>query len=152
MWFQVALPAHQARLTQATFYLHYQDIFDLSEKLQNQIIAAIVAKLDDPMEIMTNPARFMRTFVAAVESEVEKIGIIFSGNQAGILPVSIVAQLKQSIYTQSPQLKDDPKVDVFLTYHILGSYYACMEKRDRLNYKQVLKILEEIQPSPLAFD
>lgn len=141
-----------AEISKATFYLHYRDIFDLSQKLQDQIIASIVSKIDDPLSILTQPAHFMGIFASAVEADSERIHVVFSGSQAGILALRTLAHIKELIFSQMPQLKDRPEVSVFLTYHILGGYYACIENRQCIDYKQVLNILEKIQPSPLTID
>jgi AcrR family transcriptional regulator len=135
-----------AEISKATFYLHYRDIFDLSEKMQNEVIDSVFSKLENPMEVLTNSRRFMQSFVLAVEQESERIPIIFSDSQAGALPVRILQHLKEYIFIYAPQLRDDPKIQVYLTYHVMGGYYACMERPDGLGYKQVLEILEKISP------
>ena len=139
----------QAEISKATFYLHYRDIFDLSEKLQQQVIESIFSNMDDPMKILTDSAGFMQSCVQAVEQESERINILFSDNQAGALPLHILQYLKKHIFAHAPQLRNDPKIQVLLTYHVMGSYYACMEDSNKIGYKQVLKILETIPPFPL---
>ena len=134
---------NQAEISKATFYLHYRDMFDLSEKMQNEVIQNIFSKLENPMEILTDPTGFMQTFTRVVEQESERIQVLFSHNQAGALPLCILQYLKTYIFTHIPELKDDPKIHVFLNYHIMGSYYACTESN--MGYKETLKILEEIQ-------
>lgn len=136
-----------AEISKATFYLHYRDIFDLSEKMQNDIIEGIFSRLEKPMEILTDPAGFMKSFVHAVEQDFERINTVFSGSQAGALPIRIMHHMKEYIYTQAPQLQDDPKVQVYLTYHTMGGYYACTENASTIGYKDILKILEEIHLS-----
>lgn len=136
-----------AEISKAAFYLHYRDIFDLSEKLQNEVIEAVFSKLENPMDIFSNSVAFMQSFVQAVEQESERIRIVFSDSQAGALPMRILHYLKEVIFSQASHLQDDPKVHVFLTYHIMGGYYACMEHTNQGNYKEVLKILETVQPS-----
>ena len=134
-----------AEISKATFYLHYRDIYDLSEKLQQEILESVVARLKDPMDSLKDPKRFMYSFAGAVEAEADLISTVFSGSQTGALPVQILKILKESIFANAPELKNDPKVQVFLTYHIMGGYYACMESGES-DYKKVLKILETLQP------
>ena len=138
-----------AEISKATFYLHYRDIFDLSEQLQNQVVESIFSQMEDPMKILTDSAGFMRSCVQAVEQESERINIIFSDSQAGALPLHILQYLKEHIFANSPELRNDPKIQVLLTYHVMGSYYACMENMKPIGYKQVLKILETIPPFPV---
>ena len=137
-----------AEISKAAFYLHYRDISDLSEKLQAEVIESVFEKIDDPMQILTAPLLFTQTFINAVEAESEQVNILFSDTQAGALPTSIASHLKEHIYAQAPQLRDDPRIPVYLVYTIMGSYYACMDASNSLDYRQVLKILETIQPSP----
>ena len=138
-----------AEISKATFYLHYRDIFDLSEQLQNQVIESVFSKIEDPMKILTDSVGFMRSCVyAAVEEESERINVLFSDSQAGALPVHILQYLKNHIFANAPQLWEDSKIQVLLTYHVMGSYYACMENPNQIGYKQVLKILESIPLLP----
>lgn len=138
-----------AEISKATFYLHYRDIFDLSERLQQEVVEAIFARMDDPMTVLTDYSGFMQSCVQAVEQESERIHVIFSDTQIGALPLNILQYLKEHIFANAPQLRDDPRIQVLLTYHVMGSYYACMENPGQIGYKQVLKILETIPPFPV---
>ena len=72
-------------------------------------------------------------------------GELFSGSQAAALPISIEAHLKNYIFTHAPHLKENAKINVYLSYHIQGGYYAYMENVQRLGYDQVIDIITEIQ-------
>ena len=139
----------QAEISKATFYLHYRDIFDLSDRLQNEVITSIFSPIDDPMTILTESTGFLRSCVRAVEQESERINILFADGQLGTLPVRILQHLKAHIFTHAPHLAHDPRVQVLLTYHVMGSYYACMENPNGIGYKQILKILEDLPPFPV---
>ena len=80
------------------------------------------------------------------------LNILFSDTQAGTLPTSIVSHLKEHIYAHAPQHRNNPIIPIYLTYWIMGSYYACMANSNQLDYRQVLKILEDIQPAPPKLD
>ena len=141
-----------AEISKAAFYLHYRDIFDLSEKLQTEVIESIFSKIEDPMLVLTNPITFAHTFLAALEAEKSRVNTLFSDAQAGTLPTSVVSHLKEHIYARAPQHRDNLIIPVYLTYWTMGCYYACMENSNQLDYRQVLKILEAIQPAPPKFD
>ena len=134
-----------AQISKATFYLHYRDIYDLSEQLQQEVLEAVISRLNDPMDVLNDPQHFLRSFVWAVDSEADLINTVFSGSQTGALPAQILRSLKESIFSRAPELKNDPKVQVFLTYHIMGGYYACIENAKQLGYKKCLHILEQLQ-------
>jgi len=137
----------KAEISKATFYLHYHDIFDLSEKLKQEVIRAVMSRLEDPMEILTDSISFMDKLVSALEAEKENVLPLFSGTQAAALPISLEANLKEYIFTHAPHLKNDARVNVYLTYHIQGGYYAYTENVEQLGYKQVIDVIEEIQNS-----
>ena len=135
----------KAEISKATFYLHYHDIFDLSEKLKQEVIRAVMSRLEDPMEIPTDSVSFMEKLVAALEAEKENVLPLFSGTQAAALPISLEASLKEYIFAHAPHLRNDARVNVYLTYHIQGGYYAYMENVERFGYEQVIDMIEEIQ-------
>ena len=136
-----------ANISKATFYLHYRDIYDLSKQLQQEVLKSVISQLNDPMDVLNNPKRFQHSFMVAVESVVDLLNTLFSGSQAGALPEQILKGLKEYIYSTMPELKNDPEVRVFLTYHIMGSYFAYMENSNQLGVEKCLRILEELQPA-----
>lgn len=134
-----------AEISKATFYLHYRDIYDLSERLQQEVLESVFSRLKDPMDVLNDPKRFLDSFMSAVESEMDLISTVFSGSQAGALPELILKSLKEHIFSKAPEMKSDPNIQVFLTYHVMGGYYAYMENADSLGHTKCLSILEEIQ-------
>ena len=137
----------KAEISKATFYLHYRDIYDLSQQLQQEVIQLVFSRIEDPMAIHTDAMGFMTQMVSALESEKERIEPLFSGSQAAALPINIEMYLKERIFTYAPQLKDNAKINVYLSYYIQGGYYAYLENVHKLGYSQVLKVLGEIQSS-----
>ena len=135
----------KAEISKATFYLHYHDIFDLSEKLKQEVILSVMSRLENPMELLTDSIAFMDKLVAALEAEKENVLPLFSGTQAAALPISLEASLKEYIFAHAPHLRSDARVNVYLTYHIQGGYYAYIENVERLGYDQVIDVIAEIQ-------
>ena len=88
---------------------------------------------------------FMDKLVAALEAEKENVLPLFSGTQAAALPISLEASLKEYIFAHAPHLRNDARVNVYLTYHIQGGYYAYIENVERLGYDQVIDVIAEIQ-------
>jgi len=134
-----------AEISKATFYLHYRDIYDLSEQLQQEVIQFVFSKIEDPMEILTDAMGFTAQMISALESEKERINPLFSGSQAAALPISIEDHLKKYIFSHAPHLKGNAKINVYLSYHIHGGYYAYLKNVQMLGYSEVLKVLSEIQ-------
>ena len=142
----------RAEISKATFYLHYRDIFDLSMKLQQEVIQRVFSRIENPMTILTDPIEFLTQIVSAFESEKEWMNTLFSDSQAAEIPIKIESYLKDYIFAQAPELKDDAKTNIYLSYHIQGSYYAYLENEQKWGYSQIIKTISEIQgtQSPLT--
>lgn len=134
-----------AQISKATFYLHYRDIYDLSECLQQEVIEKIITHMKSPLAEPENMSHFMRNLSEAFQQENPLISVLFSGSQAAALPIHLEAQLKKSIFEQAPHLKNNAKINVQLSYHIQGAYYAYMENVQTLGNTRVLDLIEEIQ-------
>ena len=57
----------QAEISKATFYLHYRDIFDLSEKLQMYIINEALNQTEISASIMDHFSEFSREITAIMD-------------------------------------------------------------------------------------
>ena len=50
--------ADKATIHKATFYLHYHDIYELSESLEKEVVDDILNGLSDPVMLLTDTNRF----------------------------------------------------------------------------------------------
>ena len=46
----------KANISKQTFYLHFQDIYDLSEYLENDALLSLIGDIPNPEYMLTNPA------------------------------------------------------------------------------------------------
>lgn len=114
--------AELAEISKATFYLHYKDIFDLSEQLQNGVIENVIKGIGHPECFLTDPAAFTQELFQGFYAQQTMTEILFSGNQSSVLPVRIDEALRAYIHQLFPHAGKD--LDMRLTYQILGSYYV----------------------------
>ena len=47
----------KAEISKATFYLHYRDIYDLSETLQKDVVKEILSHVNDPGDMIYDPTK-----------------------------------------------------------------------------------------------
>ncbi len=114
--------AELAEISKATFYLHYKDMFDLSDSLQNEVIQSVLESITHPEAFMTHPAQFTHEMASSFYAQRDLIEILFSGNQSAVLPMRIEQELRAYIHKQFPNAGKE--LDMHLTYQILGSYYV----------------------------
>ena len=73
--------AEKAEISKATFYLHYKDIYDLSDTLGIEIVENILKDISDPNNVIDAPAVFTRELLTAFIAQKKMIDILFSGSQ-----------------------------------------------------------------------
>ncbi len=138
----------RAQIHKATFYLHYHDIYDLSEALEWEVIDDILHGLSDPASLLTDPDRFNEELYCLLMAHESLLGLLFSGSRAGMLAARLERRLKDYIFERHPSYRDDLEKNVVLTYLIHGAYHAYMQYRDH-DPKAVLLIIDRMAASVL---
>ena len=133
-----------AEISKATFYLHYRDIYDLSERLQNDLIADILRGISHPEYMVTNISEFVSELFLAFHAQQSLIDILFSGSQAYVLPNCIEEKLKAFIYKNLPDTEKNAKLNMRLTYQIQGGYYVYQKYYKEYGLDQVVAIVQEM--------
>ena len=141
--------AESAEISKATFYLHYRDIYDLSDSLQKELIQDILQSLDQPELFLTDTTAFTSALFYAFSDHHSMIEILFSGSQSVILPLSIEKELKEYIFKIIPSARDNAKFNILLTYQILGGYHAYQQYYQNYGIDYIVDVLKEITGSSL---
>ena len=139
--------ADKATIHKATFYLHYHDIYELSESLEKEVVDDILNGLSDPVMLLTDTNRFNEELYYLLMANESLLGILFSGNRAGMLAYRMESRLKEYIFTRHPSW-DVLEVNVILTYLIHGAYHAYMQYRDE-DPREVLQMIDTTAASVL---
>lgn len=135
--------ADLAEINKATFYTHYKDIYDLSEQLENEVIASIISDIPHPEYLILHPKRGVMDLLKAILKQGSLINILFSGSRQGMLAERIESNLKSYIYDLFPEYKTELKRELLLTVLIRGSFHAYMSHREE-NIDEVVEILGDI--------
>ncbi len=116
--------AETAKISKATFYLHYKDIYDLSEQLQSEVLQSIICSIPDYDLFLQNPAQAHKILQKAFLSKKAILNILFSGDQESILPASLEKQLKHIFFEIHPELKNNILANTSLSFFIMGGFYS----------------------------
>lgn len=119
--------ADLAKINKATFYLHYKDIYDLSEQLENELFQSVFNSITHPNSVLSEPKLFTRELVEGFVVNQSLIDIIFGDGRRNILADKFEREIRRFIFEKYPQYKDSPELNVSLTYMIKGGYYAYAE-------------------------
>ena len=129
----------KASIHKATFYLHYRDIYDLSESLEKEVINDILNGLSDPAMLLTDADRFNEELYCLLMANERMLSILFSGNRAGVFASRLETRLKEYIFSRREDW-NTLEINVILTYLIQGAYSAYMQYRDT-DAKEVLRMI-----------
>ena len=120
----------KAEINKSTFYSHYLDIYDLSDKLETEVVESIIGSLNHPENLLKNPEEFTKELYLGYAAKNALICILFSDSRSGILVQKLEKTLKELVFSVCPEYREDPKENVKLTYNIYGGYYAYFENRE----------------------
>lgn len=114
-----------ALINKSTFYSHYEDIYALSEAMEQETVASIIGSIDHLKDYTTdNPDAFTRELCLSFMSQISLIKILFSGRELSHLGIRLDRALKEVIFRKYPEYENDPEKQILLSYSIQGTYYA----------------------------
>ncbi len=133
--------AELAEINKATFYLHFKDIYDLSDTLENELIAECMRSIpnDEDLFSLVGIKRMSET----MSSQGELFHTLFSGSRAPYAIIKLDRYIRQRLYKNNPEFENDLSVNVKLTVLIYGGYYSFL-KYGNENSDEVLKSISEI--------
>lgn len=129
-----------AGVNKSTFYAHFQDIYDLTDKLETKIIQDIISLVDLPDDVAVNGQVATEAVFNAYLANAEIVNIVFTGSRAALLPQKTEAVLKETIYSIHPEYREDLEINVMLSMMIYGGFYA-FKTNDAYDAKKVVEII-----------
>lgn len=117
-----------ARINKATFYRHYEDIYALSEEIENELIQNCIEMITEPDKILERDA--ILDLAEAISSQNTLYDIIFSGSRKDAAIHKIHNFLMEKILLQHPEYENDLEKKVILTTLIYGTFQACQIYKD----------------------
>lgn len=120
-----------AMINKATFYLHYKDIYDLSDSLEEELIDKIIADIRGKGFLRTRQDIFMlnETLSRAIVSYRDEIRTLYSGFENNRFVDKLEDRLKEYVFATYQQFRNTPENNIILTFLIQGSYHAHIRNR-----------------------
>lgn len=135
--------AELAQINKATFYLHYRDIYDLSDQIENEVLAESLSSLKPSDPILDDPATFVQKLIAACEPHHQTLATVFSHGREAVLPDKLETGVKTYYYRENPHMAGNLYVDVLLSFMIQGAYRAYV-KHEEQGQMEVLAMVADI--------
>lgn len=135
--------AEKALINKATFYQHFNDIYELSETLEQEAIESIFQNIPHVNSLLENPAEGCRELFGALSSQGALVNILFSGSRQPLLISRLEPKIKAAVYSAHPEYEGDLEKEVLLTVLIQGNAGAFSAYR-HADQQQVIDILARI--------
>ncbi|MBQ3855108.1 MAG: TetR/AcrR family transcriptional regulator [Ruminococcus sp.] len=71
-----------AQINKATFYLHFRDIYDLSETLERDVVRSCLEGIEHPENVLKDTRRFIKELEDSFISNEQLIKILFEGSRS----------------------------------------------------------------------
>lgn len=123
--------AELAQINKATFYLHYRDIYDLSDQIEDELLTESIQLLKPTDPVLDDPSAFVRQLIDACEPQRQTLDIVFSNGRESVLPDKLEARIKAYYYKENPHMADNLYVDILLSFMIQGAYRAYAKHEDK---------------------
>lgn len=133
-----------ACVNKSTFYAHYQDIYDLSDRLEKKLIADILNSVS-AVELSTEQTETLtRDLFRAFGQNQTAVNILFSGSRQGIFANCIEKGLRERLSEQDPTFAADPKRGILLSFCVQGCFYAFANNSSRMDESKLVELLGAI--------
>ncbi len=133
-----------ANINKATFYLHYSDIYALSDEIENAIIDEILLidlKVQD--KFFEAPQLYANEIFKAIVAHREQIDLVFSGSRNAIAADKIEARIKNMLFTAYPEFNSLHN-DVILSFLIQGIFHTVKTARMTGDMKEEYEVLSKL--------
>ena len=139
----------KAKISKQTFYLHYKDIYDLSEHLEKELLDTMMKGITFPDNILQHAGEITLQLFSHIVAQGHLFKIIFSDSRQSVLVDSIERIFKSAIYAKQPELRADLMSNIYVTVLVQGCYNA-YEQYSTIDQERVIEILSEICESITA--
>ncbi len=113
--------AEIAVINKATFYLHYKDIYDLSDQLEDEVLKNAVSALSVDALLSADS---VKQLAAIFTSPGALFTTLFSGSRTDVAAHKLDRLIKERVFLQHPEWEHDLAVNVKLSAMIYGCFHA----------------------------
>jgi AcrR family transcriptional regulator len=133
-----------ALINKTTFYKHYQDIYALSDEIENETIRSIMNSFEHLNSLFSDPERFMKGLYYAFKSHEELITVLFSGRMH-----ILIDKVEKQLMVHYPWISNIPEKEIVLSFLLRGGSHVLMESR----YEEtiLLDILTRVAKQVITF-
>lgn len=135
----------RAMINKTTFYKHYEDVYDLSNELEQEAVALVMDSFASKNEIFQNPAHFLRGLPGALNANRDVLYPLFHDNFDKLF---LILEMQLKNYYAVPERMEEE--EILLTFAIGGALHTMRLMKyerdcdDEILIEEISKILANI--------
>lgn len=133
----------RAQISKQTFYLHYHDVYDLSEQIEQSMIEEMLKDISHPENILTHTGEITNQLFQKAIRQGYNFRVVFSGSRVNALTEGLERALKAALYEKCPQYRTDLRANILITILVQGCYHA-YEQYSTIDQECVVEIISKI--------
>ena len=136
--------AELAIINKSTFYRYYEDIYALSNEIENDIISECVSAHPGLDELTGKDG--VKKLTAAITEQTKAFSVVFSGSRLDVAVNKLHDALMAKILKEHPELKNDIEKRVIITAVIYGNFksYLIYQNEDKTKVMDGVSKLSEL--------
>ena len=132
-----------AQINKATFYLHFHDIYDLSDYWERRMIEQVLVTLPPPEVFLADPAAAVITLAQAFLQKSSLLEMLYPHNTGDGLAEKLEEGILHYLSDSRPDWADNEQAMITLRFCIYGGFYAFVRNGGR-DPRQVTQALCKI--------
>lgn len=139
-----------AGINKATFYLHYTDIYKLSDEIEDEFLEQILSDLNGQEKFFDKPHQYAGEYAKEIFRTFcdnrKQLHAVFSGSRYSLFPQKIERRIKAMLYERFPAFNTHAN-DVTLTFLIQGVFHtiaSCSDEDSEEAYDIISGFTSEI--------
>ena len=113
-----------AVINKTTFYKHYQDIYALSEEIENETILSILNSFEYMKALFSDPEGFIKGLYQAFMSHEGLILTLFSGRMN-----ILIDKVERQLIVHYPHISGLPEKEIMLSFLLWGTAHVLSESK-----------------------
>ncbi|MBR3900037.1 MAG: TetR/AcrR family transcriptional regulator [Ruminococcus sp.] len=138
-----------ANINKATFYLHYKDIYDLSETLERELIRECLNSVPNACDIFEHVSAFVRSLSNSVIENEHMIKTLFNGSRSSSFADIFIDELYLLIGERFPEYTPTLEDKMKMTFLVEGTFHTFFKYSEH-GIDKVLDLLEEVSAGTIV--
>jgi hypothetical protein len=130
-----------ALINKTTFYKHYQDIYALSEEIEDETILSILNSFEHMNSLFIDPEGFIKGLYYAFKSHENVIVILFSGRMN-----ILIDKVERQLIVHYPWISGLPENEIVLSFLLWGASHVLSEStyEETILLNTLTKVAEQV--------